>query len=74
MMNLSGVAESAGTSLSNTVKTTVYLTDMRYFKGFNKVYAEYYPINPPARSTVMVGPLLRDVHVEIEAIIYIPDI
>ncbi|OLS24520.1 MAG: Enamine/imine deaminase [Candidatus Heimdallarchaeota archaeon LC_3] len=72
MKNLAGVAEAAGTSLSNTVKTTVFLTDMRYFNGFNKVYAEYYPINPPARSTVMVGPLLRDVHIEIEAIIYIP--
>ncbi len=73
MKNLAGIAEAAGTSLSNTVKTTVFLTDMRHFTGFNSVYAEYYHINPPARSTVMVGPLLRDVHVEIEAIIYIPD-
>jgi 2-iminobutanoate/2-iminopropanoate deaminase len=73
MKNLSAVAEEAGTSLANTVKTTVFLTDMRLFEKFNSVYAEYYPSNPPARSTVMVGPLLRNVHVEIEAIIYIPE-
>jgi 2-iminobutanoate/2-iminopropanoate deaminase len=73
MKNLSAIAEEVGTSLKNTVKTTVFLTDMRLFKGFNSVYAEYFPTNPPARSTVMVGPLLRDVNVEIEAIIYIPE-
>lgn len=69
--NLAAVAESAGTSLKNTLKVTVFLTDMKLFQRFNAVYAEYFPENPPARSTVQVGPLLRDVHVEIEAIIAI---
>lgn len=69
--NLTAVAEAAGTSLRNTVKVTVFLTDMKLFQRFNAVYAEYFPENPPARSTVQVGPLLRDVHVEIEAIIAI---
>ncbi|MCE7737173.1 MAG: hypothetical protein GPJ54_19960 [Candidatus Heimdallarchaeota archaeon] len=69
--NLTAVAEAAGTSLKNALKVTVFLTDMNLFPRFNAVYAEYFPENPPARSTVQVGPLLRDVHVEIEAIIAI---
>ncbi|MCK5344801.1 MAG: Rid family detoxifying hydrolase [Candidatus Heimdallarchaeota archaeon] len=72
MQNLSAVAEAAGTSLRNTVKTTVFLTDMRFFDKFNTTYAEFFPEPPPARSTVQVGPLLREVHLEIEAIIYCP--
>ncbi|MHA2169101.1 MAG: RidA family protein [Candidatus Kariarchaeaceae archaeon] len=70
--NLSAVAKAAGTSLENSLKITVFLTDMQLFPRFNKTYAEYFPNSPPARSTVQVGPLLRDVHVEIEAIIAIP--
>ncbi len=70
--NLSAVAEVAGTSLKNTLKVTVFLTDMKLFPGFNSVYAEYFPDDPPARSTVQIGPLLREFRVEIEAIIAIP--
>ncbi len=70
--NLTAVAKAAGTSLENTTKVTVFLTNMKLFPRFNAVYAEYFPINPPARSTIQVGPLLRDVHIEIEAIIAIP--
>jgi len=72
MQNLSAIAEEAGTALKNTVKTTVFLTDMRLFDRFNTTYSEFFPKNPPARSTVQVGPLLRDIHLEIEAIIYCP--
>ncbi len=72
MQNLSAIADAAGTSLKNTVKTTVFLTDMRLFDKFNATYTEFFPDVPPARSTVQVGPLLRDVHLEIEAIIYCP--
>ena len=72
MKNISGIAEAAGTSLANTVKTTAFLTDMRLFKRFDNVYSEFFPENPPARSTVQVGPLLREVHLEIEAIIFCP--
>ena len=72
MKNLSGIAKAAGTSLLNTVKTTAFLTDMRLFKRFDTVYSEFFPENPPVRSTVQVGPLLREVHLEIEAIIYCP--
>lgn len=69
--NLTAVAQEAGTSLENTLKVTVFLTDMKLFPRFNAVYAEYFPTNPPARSTVQVGPLYRDFKIEIEAIIAI---
>lgn len=68
--NLSAVAEAAGTSLENAVKVTVFLTDMSLFQRFNAVYAEYFPVDPPARSTVEVNSLIRT-NVEIEAIIAI---
>ena len=69
--NLGAIAKAAGTSLDKTLKVTVYLTDMKLFHRFNTIYAEYFPNNPPARSTVEVGALLRDVHIEIDAIIAI---
>ena len=70
--NLSAIAEEAKTSLKNTLKITVFLTDMKLFNGFNTIYAEFFPENPPARSTVEVSALLREVHIEIDAIIAIP--
>jgi 2-iminobutanoate/2-iminopropanoate deaminase len=50
------------------VKTTVFLKDMNEFAGMNEVYAEFFKSDPPARSTVEVARLPRDVRVEIEAI------
>lgn len=70
--NLAEIAKTAGTSLNNALKITVFITDMDLFSRFNSVYAEYFPENPPARSTVEVGRLLRAVHIEIDAIIAIP--
>ena len=72
LSNLEAVAKAAGTQLSNALKVTVYLTDMNDFPGFNKIYAEFFPNNPPARSTIQIVSLLRDVHIEIDAIIAIP--
>jgi len=66
--NLKAVLESAGWSLRNVVKTTVYLKDMSEFAGMNEVYARYFPEKPPARSTVEVARLPRDVRVEIDCI------
>jgi 2-iminobutanoate/2-iminopropanoate deaminase len=66
--NLEGVLEEAGSSLYQVVKTTVFLTDMKNFAEMNAVYAEFFGENPPARSTVEVGPLARGALVEIEAI------
>lgn len=67
--NLKAIAEAAGTSLDKAVKATVYLKDMEEFAAMNEVYAEYFPKNPPARSTVEVARLPRDVRVEIDLIV-----
>ena len=66
--NLKSILEQAGTSLSNVVKTSVYLKDMNDFAGMNEVYAEFFPSNFPARTTVEVSRLPKDAKVEIEAI------
>ena len=50
--NLSAVLDAAGTDLSRVVKVTVFLHDWKYFKEMNEAYAEFFPNNPPARSTV----------------------
>jgi 2-iminobutanoate/2-iminopropanoate deaminase len=66
--NLTAVLEAAGTSWTNVVKTTVFLKDMRDFPHVNEVYARMVGEARPARSTVAVAGLPRDVLVEIEAI------
>jgi 2-iminobutanoate/2-iminopropanoate deaminase len=66
--NLKAVLEAAGLSLGDVVKTTVFLKDMGHFTRMNETYGKYFATNPPARSTVEVARLPRDVQVEIEAI------
>ena len=66
--NLRAVLSAAGTSLERVVKTTIFLADMNDFTTVNSIYAEYFQYEPPARSTVQVARLPRDVRVEIEAI------
>jgi reactive intermediate/imine deaminase len=61
----------AGADLSQVVKTTVWLRDRDDFPAFNAVYAEFFPTNPPARSTAE-SRLMIDIAVEIEAIAYAP--
>jgi 2-iminobutanoate/2-iminopropanoate deaminase len=68
LINLKYLLAAAGSSLERVVKTTVFLADMHEFKAMNEVYAEFFPSAPPARSTVQVARLPRDVRVEIEAI------
>jgi 2-iminobutanoate/2-iminopropanoate deaminase len=68
LLNLSAILSAAGSSLGAVVKTTVFLKDMGEFGAMNEVYAEFFPSAPPARSTVEVARLPRDVRVEIEAI------
>jgi 2-iminobutanoate/2-iminopropanoate deaminase len=68
LKNVSAVLEAGGASLRSVVKTTVFLKNMNDFAAMNEVYATYFPDNPPARSTVEVARLPRDVLVEIEAI------
>ncbi|MEO8449750.1 MAG: RidA family protein [Gemmatimonadota bacterium] len=66
MKNLDAVLKAAGTDLSKTVKTTVFLTDMADFAAMNEVYARAFGDHRPARSTVAVVGLPRGVKVEIE--------
>lgn len=68
MRNLKGIVEAAGSTLDKTVKTTVFLKDMNDFTKMNEVYGRYFPSNAPARATVEVARLPRDVRVEIELI------
>lgn len=68
LANLAAVLTSGGASLASIAKTTVFLKNMDDFAAMNGVYAEYFPEAPPARSTVEVARLPRDVLVEIEAI------
>ena len=66
MRNLAAVLEAAGSSLDRVVKTTVYLADMNEFAAMNEVYGSFFTEVPPARSTVEVKRLPRDVRVEID--------
>lgn len=66
--NIKAILEQAGSSLSKVVKTTVYLKDMNDFASMNEVYAEFFRSDFPARTTVEVARLPKDVKVEIEAI------
>ncbi len=72
LINLKNILEAAGSSLSHVVKTTVFLQDMSEFPRMNAVYAEFFPQNPPARSTVAVAALPKGARVEIEAIALLP--
>jgi 2-iminobutanoate/2-iminopropanoate deaminase len=66
--NLKAVLEAAGSSLDRVVKTTVYLADMGEFAAMNEIYARYFGAAKPARATVQVARLPRDVKVEIDVV------
>jgi 2-iminobutanoate/2-iminopropanoate deaminase len=68
LTNIRHVLEDSGSSLDSVVKTTVYLKDMVDFTKMNAIYAEFFPGNPPARSTVQVAALPKGGSVEIEAV------
>jgi 2-iminobutanoate/2-iminopropanoate deaminase len=73
LRNMQAVLTSAGTSLANVVKTTVFLTRMSDFQAMNAVYATYFSEPAPARSTVAVAELPRKALVEIECVALIGD-
>ncbi|MHB1459893.1 MAG: RidA family protein [Armatimonadota bacterium] len=68
LTNLQAVLKAAGVGLDHVVKTTIFLTNLAEFANVNAVYAEFFPSNPPARSTVQVAALPKGALVEIEAI------
>jgi 2-iminobutanoate/2-iminopropanoate deaminase len=68
LANITNVLEAAGSSLSQVVKTTVFLRDMNDFARMNAIYAQFFTANFPARSTVQVAALPKAGAVEIEVI------
>lgn len=70
MHNLAAVLAEAGSGFDRVVKTTIFLADMNDFAAVNAVYGEFFGATPPARSTVEVSRLPKDVNVEIDLIAY----
>ena len=68
LKNLGEVLSAGGMNYSNVVKTTIYTTDLKYFKTINAIYGENFKEAPPARETVQVVALPGKAHVEISAI------
>jgi 2-iminobutanoate/2-iminopropanoate deaminase len=66
--NTKAILESQGLGIENVVKVTLFLKDMEKFSQVNEIYASYFSSFPPARSTVEVSRLPRDVEIEMEAI------
>ena len=72
MRNIAALLQAAGASFEHVVRTTVYLTDLNDFAAMNDVYARHVVAPAPARATVQVSRLPRDVKVEIDAIAVLP--
>ncbi|MBI3241485.1 MAG: RidA family protein [Chloroflexi bacterium] len=68
LTNIKVILEAAGSGLDKVVKTTVFMTNLGDFARMNGVYAEFFPSNPPARSTVQVTALPKGAMVEIECV------
>lgn len=64
--NLKAILEKEGLTFDHVVKTSVFLKDLEDFASMNKIYAEYFVNEPPARACVQVAKLPRDVSIEIE--------
>ncbi len=71
MENLKAILAEAAADFSKVVKTTVFLQDIKTFVDFNQVYGDYFPSEPPARSTFQVGALPLGAMVEIEMIVLV---
>jgi 2-iminobutanoate/2-iminopropanoate deaminase len=67
--NIKAIAQAAGASLDQVVKTTIFLTDLGDFQAMNSAYGEHFPANPPARSTVQVAGLPLGSNIEIETVV-----
>jgi 2-iminobutanoate/2-iminopropanoate deaminase len=72
--NIKGLLESQRLGMEDVIKVTIFLKDMGNFNQVNEVYAAYFSSSPPARSTVEVAKLPRNVEIEIEAIAFTRDV
>lgn len=70
LQNLAAILRASGTTPSNVVKTTIFLTDMEHFGAVNAIYAEFFGAHKPARSTVAVKELPKNALVEIECVAF----
>jgi 2-iminobutanoate/2-iminopropanoate deaminase len=68
MKNLSAILTAAGLDFTHVVKTSIFVKDLNNFVAINETYGEYFKSNPPARETVEVSRLPKDVNVEISCI------
>ena len=68
LANLRAVLDEAGSNLEHVVKTTIYLKDMNHFAKVNEIYGSYFIAHKPARATVEVARLPKDVLIEIDAV------
>lgn len=71
LKNIQAILEAAGATLENVVKCNVYLADRADFAAMNEVYREFFPNDPPARTTVQAHPPV-EIRVEIECVAYKP--
>ena len=71
LSNVGSVLKAAGATFDDVAKCTVYLADIRYFQEMNAVFAEFFPTNPPARTTVQAALAEPEMLVEIEAFAYL---
>ena len=74
LKNIKGILESQKLSMDDVIKATIFLRDMENFNQMNEIYASCFPVDPPARSTVEVSKLPRNVDIEMEAIALIPEL
>ncbi|MGB3852156.1 MAG: RidA family protein [Tunicatimonas sp.] len=68
MKNLEAILQAAGSSFAQVAKCTIFIRDMGQFSAINEAYGQYFAENPPARETVEVSRLPKDVNVEISCI------
>jgi 2-iminobutanoate/2-iminopropanoate deaminase len=71
LTNIRTILEAAGCTMANVVKCNVYLADRRDFAAMNEAYREFFPTDPPARTTVEAHPPV-DIRVEIDCVAYLP--
>jgi len=71
LKNLQTILRGTGAELADVVKVTAYLADLTRFKEYNEIYAEFFPTEPPARTTV--GCQLHGIHVEIDCVAVLPN-
>ncbi len=68
--NARAILAAAGCSMADVVKSTIYVKNMADFGAMNEVYGAYFPVDPPARATVEVSRLPKDVGIEMDFIAY----